>query len=57
MRPSDVFPEMGQMIVVMGMIRVPHESLESIFTHSSLFPDHLERILDVPKDIFEYVTD
>ena len=35
---------MGQMIVEMGMIRGIHESLESIFTWSSIFPDHLEQI-------------
>ena len=46
--------QMGQMIVEMGMIRSPHESLESISTWSSIFPDHLERISNVLK---EYVTD
>ena len=48
------FPEMGQMIVEMGMIRGPLESLESIFTWFLIFPDHLELILNVGR---EYVTE
>ena len=31
-------------MVEMGMIRVIHESLKSIFTWSSIFPDHLEQM-------------
>ena len=49
---------MGQMIVEMGMIRGPQESLVSIFTWSSIFPNHLERISDVLKEcVMDQPTD
>ena len=48
------FPEIGRMIVEMGMIRGPQESLVSIFTWSSIFPNHLEQISNILK---ECVTD